>query len=91
MAKTPEQTVADNALEDAVKAVVAAYGLIPDGAIITDYMVMGEAGLFLDDGDSTCEMFTAFRNGHCRLTTAVGIIDLGKRHLMGHWSHDDED
>lgn len=88
---TPEQTKANDALEKAVKEVIAAYGIVPEGSLVTDYLVVGEATQFTSEGDDTCDMFIAFRNGHCRLTSALGIFELGRRHLMSHWSSDDED
>lgn len=90
MPKTPAQSAADDALEDAVKKVVEAYDLIPGGSMITDYLVIGEAMQFLDDGDSTCNMFLEFRNGNVRLTTALGIMDLGRRQMMAQWEHESE-
>lgn len=89
MTKTSEQTEADNALEDAVKKVVSAYSLIPENAMIVDYFVVGEATLF-EAGDSTCEMFIGFRDGHCRLTTALGIMQLSRRHLLAQWEHGED-
>lgn len=87
LSKTPEQSAADDALEKAVQDVVRAYGLVPVESLVTDYLVVGEAVQFQDD-DSTCDMFLAFRNGHCRLTTALGIMHLGKTHLLSHYGHD---
>lgn len=90
MAKTPEQIKADAMLEEAVQAAVRAYDLTPQNSMITDYMVLGEAAQFLEDGDNTCELFIAFRNGHCRLTTVMGLMNLGERHLMKQWDHEDD-
>lgn len=87
MGKTPEQSKADDMLEEAVTAVVKAYSLTPSGSVMTDYMVLGEAVKWHDDGEE-CDIFAAFRNGHCRLTTALGIIELGRRHVIGHWTDD---
>lgn len=87
--KTPEQASADDALEEAVRRVVAAYQLVPPNSLITDYMVIGEATSVSSD-DESCDIFIAFRNGHSRLTTSLGIMELGRRHLMAHWSGEEE-
>lgn len=79
--KTPEQAEADNLLEDAVQKVIKAYGLVPDGSVIADYFVVGEAVKFIED-DEECDIFLAFRNGHGRITTTLGIFDMGRRHLL---------
>lgn len=65
--------------------VVEAYRLTPDDAMITDYFVVGEATTFLGEDDETCEIFLAFRNGHCRLTTALGMFKLGRDRLLQLW------
>lgn len=88
MPKTPDQAAADDALEKAVQGVIAAYELVPDGSLLADYLVVGEALRFDDEDNSTCEMFLAFRNGHVRLTTALGVMELGKRHLLAMWDHE---
>lgn len=81
MPKTPEQKTADEALEKAVQDVVRAYGLIPPDSMIAEFIVLGEGIRFVDDDDTTADMFAAYKNGHVRLTTALGILELGKELL----------
>jgi hypothetical protein len=94
--KTPEQSAADDALEEAVKAVVGAYNLTADRSMIADYIVVGETIKFDEDGDEECGIFVAWRNGHGRITTTIGLFDLGRRHVLSRLettfdSEDEED
>lgn len=82
MPKTPEQSKADDLLEAAVKAVVRAYGVTPPDAMIVDYLVIGEAIRYVENDEEECDIFLAWRNGHGRVTTTLGIIEMGKRHLF---------
>lgn len=88
MPKTPDQQKADNLFEEGVQAVIKAYDLIPAGALVTDYVVVGEAMKFAeDDDDSICHMFYAYRNGNMKITTVIGMIELARHHFKsGHES-----
>lgn len=88
MGKTAEQKAADQALDEAVRQVVEAYKQIPEGHVVVDYVVIGEAGRFMADGDSNCEMFLQFKDGFGRLTTVLGMIELGRKHLLGMYTSD---
>lgn len=77
MAFTQEQKDANALLEQGVQAVIKAFELVPDGSMITDYLIVGEGIRFVVDDYSTTDLFIAFRNGHIRSTTALGLFDLG--------------
>lgn len=79
--KTPEQAEADDLLEKAVQKVIAAYHLTPEGSMVADYFVVGESIKFVDD-DEECDIFIAWRNGHGRITTTLGIFEMGRRHML---------
>lgn len=49
MARTPEQTAADDALTEAVKTAMAAHNM--DAGLLTDYVVCVAAQHYDDDGD----------------------------------------
>lgn len=82
MSKTDEQKKADQLLTEAIEAVVRAYEMIAPEAPVVDFLVMGEGVAFLDDGTSTTHSFMAYKDGHCRLTTVLGLIELCKHNLM---------
>lgn len=77
MSITPEQKAANDQLEEAVHAVIKAYGSIPDGYNVTDYMVIGDAIGFHGEDDSDTAIFLLFRNGQMRATVGTGLFDLG--------------
>jgi hypothetical protein len=76
--KTDEQRKADSQLDEAVAAVVAAYALMPDNAIPTNFVLCGEGMLFdTDDTDDFSEYsYQAFRHGSMATSTALGIVTL---------------
>ena len=78
MAKTDAQKTADQALEDAVHGVVKAYGLMPETAVPTNFVVCGEGILFdKDDPDDFAEYsYQAYRWGSMSTSTALGIVTL---------------
>lgn len=77
---TPEQKEANRLLEEAVQATLKAYDMIPSGAVVTDYMVVGETISFHEEDDTSTGVFLAFRNGSIRNTVAMGLFDLGYDH-----------
>lgn len=75
MAKTPEQKAADTALEEAVQQVVRAYPtVLQPGSTVVEYLVAIEGIRYDEDGNSLTDVGVAFRDGHCRLTTALGLL-----------------
>lgn len=83
MTKTPEQKAADELLEQAVQAVVAAYpAVLPEESLIVDYTVLVEGMRFNDDGDSMTDIGLAFRGGQCRSTVVLGQLVLANDVMM---------
>lgn len=81
MSFTPEQKAANEKLEEAIQGVVGAYNLIPGGAVVTDYMVVGESIGFHENEDTSTGVFLAFRGGRIRNSVAIGLFDLGYDHF----------
>lgn len=77
MSLTPEQKAANEQLEKAVMAVIEAYGSIPPGYNVTNYMVVGESIGFHEDDNTDTAVFLLYRDGQIRATVGVGLFDLG--------------
>lgn len=59
--RTPEQREADDQLHAAIEAVVRAYWVVPNGTVITNWMVLG-SGLSADTDGELNQSFTIFRD-----------------------------
>jgi hypothetical protein len=80
--KTPEQKAADSLLDEAIKGVIKAYELTDEQSVLTEYVIAGEGLRYDEEGDSICDFFLAFREGQCRLPTALGLLEMGKYELQ---------
>ena len=79
MALTPEQKAAHERLDEAIKDVLRLQGTQgggPDPTLV-DWMVVAEGITWNEDGDSIPAHNVLFRGGQCRLTVALGLLEVG--------------
>lgn len=74
MQRTPEQKSADDALTEAVNAVVDAYGFREDGMVNTNYMVIIEQIGFADDGESRTGIVRVSKDGDMPWPAIFGLL-----------------
>lgn len=79
--KTPEQRTADNALEDAIQKVIKVYELMPEDALLIDFLVILE-GVDMND-ETSAHYAQLMRNGNMRTTVALGMCDMTRSYLLG--------
>ena len=75
--RSDEQRAADHALEDAVARVAAAYGNVPDGFVLTNWIVLGAgAGVGMRDGHNIALGFHLMPDGgdHLDWHATLGLI-----------------
>lgn len=89
--RTPEQETADGQLTKAVEAVVSAYGYLPEGAILQDFIVQGRGLRFDEDGEKITHIFTAFPDGSLDPVTIMGHASLAFFRWGTEFSTSDED
>lgn len=79
MARTPEQRTADSALSDAVTAAARAYGLLPEDAHTTEFVVVVEGVRYGADDPDEWEEFhgLVFRDGSTRKSVGLGLLRIG--------------
>jgi hypothetical protein len=70
--RTSEQAKADEKLKVAIEEVVTAYGYLPDGAILQDYIVQGRGLRWDGEGEKITHIFTAFPDGSLDPITIAG-------------------
>lgn len=91
MPRSPEQQDTDNALDAAISASATADGNVPDGAVITDWVVV-YVGLYTDDDGDDCVRYgMAFPGGSAPAYRPVGLLNFGIDMLSGGWLPDDEE
>jgi hypothetical protein len=74
MERTPEQKTADDALSEAINAVVEAYGYRqPDMANI-NYLVLIEQAGWDGDGDRRTGIVSLYKDGDLPWTTILGLM-----------------
>jgi hypothetical protein len=79
MARTADQIAADNAAEDAIVKLLAAYNreAADVGATLTSYVIVVESMTIGDDGELSGEWFDVFNSAGCRFATAKGLLHIG--------------
>ena len=77
--RTPAQVAADNALEDAIAAGIAAYYLVDEGSIVTTWAVLG-ASQGVDEGESS--YFQLYPSGTQPVHVTVGLLRVAEKHLL---------
>lgn len=75
--RTQDQRDADVALRVAVERVTTAYGHLPDGALMQDFVVLGRGIRYDDDGDPVAHTFTLFPDATMDPTLIMGHIGRG--------------
>lgn len=89
MALTPEQREANEKLDEAVHALVAAYpDLLENSSNVVEYVLVLEGIKYNEEGRTTTDIGLAFRDGQCRLTSVVGMLVLAHDIML---SLDEED
>ena len=88
--RTPEQKVADEALFKAIEAVVSAYGHLPEGAMLQDFIVQGR-GLRYDGDERVTHMFTCFPDGTLDPITIMGHLAIAQAQWSHMFAESDED
>jgi hypothetical protein len=92
MAKSAEQKSADELLNAAIEATVRAYSSIADDSLVIDFVVVGEAVKYTDEGQSEESYFLAYKNGEGRTTVALGLLTLGLELVTdGEYVRDDDE
>lgn len=82
MKRTPEQTAADDALQEAVSRCARAYNRFPADATLISYTVVFEAMRFDPDEDSEYEYHGLINVGGAeRRSVAMGNLQLGLEKL----------
>lgn len=80
MARTQEQIEADDALTAAVEWVARAYGILEDGDVLGDYVVVGGTQTLVGDELSHAHI-TMLRNNSVAGYTAVGLLESASFHI----------
>lgn len=75
--RTTDQKSADDQMTTAVNAVVSAYGYLPDGALLQDYVIQGRGIRYDDDGERLTHTFTCFQDGSLDPITIAGHFTAG--------------
>lgn len=94
--RTDAQREADDVLTAAVQQVITAYGLLPEGAIFSDFIAVVE-GIKYPNGDDRFDDYHAivFRDGQMRRSVARGLLgeglDLLRYSGMVVWESGDDD
>lgn len=85
MPLTPEQRVAHEELDEAIKKVLALQGTADGGPepTLVDWIVVVEGISFDDEGDQVGHANTLFRGGQCRRTVALGLLAVGEELMVG--------
>lgn len=81
--RAAEQRQADARLAQAVQAVSEAYGYLPPGAVLADFVVVAEAVSYDDDGATREHHSLAMRDGSGRTSVTLGLLNYGI-HLLLH-------
>lgn len=86
MERTPEQVSADNRLEDAIAVAVRAYDVVPEGDIVTTWMI---AGASQGQDDRETGYFHIYAGGTQPTHVAVGLLRMTEHHLLNGVADDD--
>jgi hypothetical protein len=73
--KTPEQKAADEALEQAIRQCLEAYGVFEDSELVmTEFVCAVEGQSWDEDGNSITDVGLLFRGGQMKHSTAIGLV-----------------
>lgn len=86
--RTPEQVAADNAIEDAISKVTAAYDLVDLENVVTAWMLVG-AAQGADYGMT--HYFHAYPSGNLPTHVAVGLLRMTEHQLLNPDADDDDE
>jgi len=91
--KTLAQGQADKQLEEAVARTIKAYGLLPDGHNVIEFLVVVE-GMAIsaedEDGVMPESLGLAFRNGVVRTSVAKGLIQMASEALTSSYAREED-
>ena len=76
MSESPEVKAAQENLDEAVQRMHRALGS-DGGSLFVDYVLIIEGSKLDEEGHGITVVDTVFRGGEMRLTTALGLMDLG--------------
>jgi hypothetical protein len=76
MARTEEQTAADDALTAAIERVAHAYQVLDNGDMLGDYVVLVATQELDGDGEVRHSYINLVRNGSVASTSAVGLMEI---------------
>lgn len=79
--RTPEQVEADDALNEAIDRWAAAYDLIGNGELITNWVMVTESVSVDMDGSHRYNI--GVRNNSVPMATALGLLSIGENHVWG--------
>lgn len=83
MPRKPKEKTADEALTEAISAVVQAYEYGPDLGILTDYIVIAAFQGFEADGDDETHIMAHPRDGSLPVYRIMGLVDYAQAHERG--------
>lgn len=89
--RTPAQRAADEQLSRAVEAAVSAYGHLPGGAILQDFIVQGRGVRYDDNGERVTHIFTALQDGSLDPVTILGHASMAFFRWGSAFADTDED
>lgn len=76
MPRTPEQISADDALTVAIERVARAYGVLEDGDVTGDYVVVANVQQLEEEGDIMHSYIMLLRNGRIAGVATVGLLEM---------------
>ena len=85
MARTPAQRVADAELDDAITAAAEAYGILPPGYSLVDFVCVTEGVRYDPDDPDEFDEYRGvlYRHGATRTTVSLGLLAVGEQLVRG--------